>query len=633
MLSRNGFVCLGVMAAAAGMALAQAAATNAAGGQPAQGPVTTLKANAQLVVVDVVVTDSHQMPVHGLEASDFKLTESGVPQVVRNFEEHAALTVADATKLPPMEKLPPGVYSNYTPAPANGAVNLVLLDALNTPMTDQAYVRKQLLAYLKATPPGTRIAIFGLTTHLIVLQGFTSDPEVLRRVVEKGAGKASPLLGDQVGGGGLQNSLADNLEDMDIPGAEEMIANMRQFDMQVQSSQQMLRAKDTLDAMNQIAHYLSAIPGRKNLIWFSGSFPIDILPDTSGTVPDPFVGVADSEDEFRETVSLLGRSQVAVYPIDARGLMVSPVFSAATNRNYGASTGANTGNSRFDQDQQKFFGDQAEEHATMKQMADATGGHAFVNTNDLTTAVAKAIQEGSNFYTLTYTPANSQRDGKLRKIRIQVARPGLSLEYRKGYYADDPDKVNLALKPDAATTAAESPTMRDTLKLAMMRGAPTPTEILMRVGVLLLTPKGQTEDKAAEGNMLPANAPGPFRRYSVNFAINPRDLIFFHAPDGKIHADCSLIIMAYDPDGRAVNLQQSTVHFVGTMDDVKKLFAEGFVRHEEISTPAKGAYFLRIGVHDLHRDHFGVVEVATSEVQNVKPYAPDAAAPTAAPAK
>jgi hypothetical protein len=82
-----------------------------------------------------------------------------------------------------------------------------------------------------------------------------------------------------------------------------------------------------------------------------------------------------------------------------------------------------------------------------------------------------------------------------------------------------------------------------------------------------------------------------------------------------------------------VNLQQSTVHFAGTMDDVKKLFAEGFVRHEEISTPAKGAYFLRIGVHDLHRDHFGVVEVATSEVQNVKPYAPDAAAPTAAPAK
>jgi VWFA-related protein len=641
MLSRAGFIWIAAgMFAASGFAQSKPAAPAATSQAPAaqaqqspttQAPVTTLKANAQLVVVDVVVTDSSHKPVHGLTANDFKLAESGVPQVVKNFEEHSALTAADATRFNPMPKLPAGVYTNYTPAPASGAVNLVLLDALNTPLADQSYVRAQLLAYLKATPPGTRVAIFGLTTHLIILQGFTSDPEVLRRVLEKGVGKSSVLLDDQVGGGGIQNSVADDMEDMDIPGTEQMIANMRDFEAQTQSFQLQLRAKYTLDAMNQIARYLAAIPGRKNLIWFSGSFPIDILPDTSGTQSDPFAGVASSEDEFRDTVALLGRSQVSVYPIDARGLMTSPVFQATTTRNY---ANPKTGVQRMNQDQQKFFSDTAAEHATMNEMADATGGKAFVNTNGLTQAVATAIDEGSNFYTLSYTPTNSARDGKLRKIKIEVARPGVNLAYRKGYYADDPQKVNLAMKPDAATTTAGSPTTMDTLRLAMTRGAPTPGEILIKVGVMPLTPKTQTEDKPAAGNQPSPKMQGPYRRYSVNCAIEPRDLVFFHASDGKIHSDFSTIIFAYSADGMLVNMQMSSMHFVGTLDDVKALFAQGILRHDEISTPAKGEYFLRIAVHDLHRDRYGAVEVATSEVRNVVPLPPPPpAGADAAPAK
>ena len=120
------------------------------------GQTTTLKTRAQLVVVDVVVTDSSKKPIHGLKASDFTLKEAGASQTIRNFEEHSALTLADATKFPPMPKLPQGVFTNYTPAPANGAVNLLLLDELNTPAADQSYVRQQLLVYLKTAPPGTR---------------------------------------------------------------------------------------------------------------------------------------------------------------------------------------------------------------------------------------------------------------------------------------------------------------------------------------------------------------------------------------------------------------------------------------------------------------------------------------------
>src|SRR6202040_835201 len=128
----------------------------------------------------------------------------------------------------------------------------------------------------------------------------------------------------------------------------ETIANMRQFEAQQQSFQLQLRVKYTLDAMSQIARYLSSIPGRKNLIWFSGSFPISVLPDTTGNLPDPFAVVADYEKEFRDTVNLLARSQVAVYPVDARGLTNAPVYDAATSRNY--ASGGGRGTARMTQD-------------------------------------------------------------------------------------------------------------------------------------------------------------------------------------------------------------------------------------------------------------------------------------------
>src|SRR5207302_5298299 len=137
------------------------------------------------------------------------------------------------------------------------------------------------------------------------------------------------------------------------------VANHRQFDAQQQSFHLQLRVKYTLDAMNQLARYLSSIPGRKNLIWFSGSFPISVLPDTTGNLTDPFAVVADYEKEFRETVTLLARSQIAVYPVDARGLTNAPVLDASTTRNYAGGRGP----ARMTQDLNKFSTDTVAEHS------------------------------------------------------------------------------------------------------------------------------------------------------------------------------------------------------------------------------------------------------------------------------
>jgi VWFA-related protein len=579
--------------------------------QPAQSGIT-LHTGTQLVVVDVVVTDSHQAPVHNLKPSDFTLLEKNTPQQIKSFEEHTSLSAADAAKLEPMPKLPPGIFTNYSPAPLNSAVNVLLLDTLNTPMRDQAFVRDQLHQYLKSASAGTRIAIFGLTTRLNLLQGFTSDPEILKAVISKKTMQSSPLLDDPVGGGPQPDSLSDTLSSFGSdPTMASVVANVQQFEAQTQSFQLQLRAKYTLDAMNQLARYLVGIPGRKNLIWFSGSFPIDILPD--GNLNDPFAVMASSEEEFRETTNLLTVSQVAVYPVDARGLMTSPMFNASNSGSkYVKSPTAFAG------DNSKFLQQTADEHSTMLRIADETGGRAFINTNGLTQAVAKAIDGGSNYYTLTYSPSNTKWNGDYRKIEVKLQQPGLTLAYRRGYYADDP---NAPAKKGAfpVTMPANAPPSLNPMNAAMMRGGPDPTQIIIKVRVLPTT--STPEDKPASGNTLnPARkTKGPFRRYSIDYAADPRAVLFISSPDGTYRGEIEFVTYLYDQDGNLINVAENKTNANLAPAAYQEFLRHGIPWHQEVSVPVKGDYYLRIGIHDLTGDRVGAVEVPIATIKDLPP--------------
>lgn len=586
-------------------ALTCAAFASAQTTRPAQSGVT-LHTGARLVVLDVVVTDSHQKPVHHLTASDFTVLEKNVPQQIRNFEEHTAISAAEAAKAAPMPTLPPGIFTNFAPVPPGSAVNILLLDALNTPMRDQAYVRDQLKQYLNHAQPGVRIAIFGLTTRLDLLQGFTSDPALLKAFVNKKLPKASPLLDDQVGGGGQPEPFSDTLSSFGDPNMATMISNMQQFEAEQQSFKIQMRTRYTLDAMNQLGRYLSGIPGRKNLIWFSGSFPLNVMPD--GDLADPFAVMANSEEEFRETANLLTLSQVAVYPVDARGLMVSPVFSAA---NSGSKYARNP--AALSKDQMKFLQQTADEHFTMDQMAQATGGRAFYNTNGLSQAVAKAIEAGSNYYTITYSPTNTKWDGSFRKILIRLKQQGYTLAYRRGYYAvapgDDPQKE--------ADLAANAPFSTDPMRPAMIHGAPDPSEIIFKARVLPLT--GQADSQLAPGNVLNPHiqTKGPYLRYAIDLAADPRVLLT--PSGGSYRGAIQFTTYVYDQDGNIINLIDNRTRANLTLAAYAQSLHYGLHWRQQISVPAKGAYFLRIGIHDLTGNRVGAVEVPVASVRSLPP--------------
>jgi len=594
---------------------------------PPNAQSTVLHASTQLVVVDVSVEDRDGHPIRGLKPENFHLTEGKVAQTIRHFEEHSELApVAHGPELP---QLPAGTFTDYTPVAANGTLNILLLDALNTPMADQSFVRSQLQQYVKHADPGTRIAIFGLANRLILLQGFTSDPATLKDVVEhKLMPRSSSLLDDPTGTGGGQENPSDLVDStMAGLGAAELVANMQQFEAEMANMQTQLRMQYTLDAFNTLGHYLAAFPGRKNLIWFSGSFPVNILPDPSLT--NPFAAAHLNEQEYRETTNLLTKAQVAIYPIDSRGLKVPPMYNAAGSGRSNASTPQ-----KFAAAVSAFNSSQVAEHSTMDVLASETGGKAYFNTNDLANAVGHAIDAGSNYYSLTYSPTDRKRDGSYREIRVDLsgagASPNSQLSYRRGYYADDGDHHHSG--SETATTSEEENSIEGRAaaykRAAMSRGAPTPQDLLFKVRVLPASTT--TENAVAPGNSLDTSvsSKGPFRRYEVDYVALPSELALSLQPDGRREGEVEFLVYVFDVDGKLLNATGKTVSLNLLPATYAKLMKSAIECHLEISAPNRTETFLRVGVRDVPSNRFGVIEVPTASVS----YLPPAVYPASLPA-
>jgi VWFA-related protein len=586
-------------------------------------PSVSIRSEVNLVVLDVVVTDARKKPVHNLKKGDFTVLEDGHSQTIKTFEEHSA---AEGAKLPALPKLEPGTFTNYSPTPENGALNILLLDTLNTPMNDQPLVRAQMLQYLKQARPGVRMAVFGLNSQLRLLQGFTSDPELLRAVLNRKETrpKGSSLMNHPVSGDnpGADDPMMDSIEDAlgNSPSSEAVLANLQQFQAEQQSFQFQLRARYTLDALNQLGRYLSHLPGRKNLIWFSGSFPINLLPGADPS--NPFGIVASADDEFQETTDLLARRQVAVYPIDARGLMTAPMFDASNSSDgYGRNPDA------LRRDLSAFSSRIAEEHATMSRLAEATGGKAFINTNGLKEAVEEAVEAGSNYYTLTYSPSNQEWKGGFRKIQVKMERQRLILAYRHGYYANDPHRPNH--HGESRDVAADSASFR-AIRTAMLPGGPDPTEIIFAATVR--PSAGGTEPALAPGNQATSKASGPFRRYTALLSVDARDIDCATNPDGARHCDLESFIFVYDADGAVYNSQTALIKQDFPASRFASLLQRGIRFRQEISVPVKGEFSFRIGVHDMATHRVGAVEFPVDMVSKLPPFSEPAPVPDEAAA-
>ena len=553
----------------------------------------TIKSNVHLVLVDVVVTGDKGEPITGLHKQDFEVFEDGKPQTVSTFEEHRGTPIRQI-QLPP---LPPNVYTNFPLVQAADSVNVILLDALNTPTRDQSYVRSQMLKYLKTIPTGTRVAIFTLASRLRMLQGVTTDSTELLAALNrtKGVQESALLPSDaendanqhriefleQEQQGPPPKTLADASFDP-VQAAKQFLADTAAFELEQ-------RISLTLEALQQMARYLAGVPGRKNVIWFSGSFPTAIFSDPD--LPDPFNIARTFDQEIRKTTNLLATAHLAIYPVAAEGLSSDAIYEA---------NGKEIGEKRpslATQDQIKQMQSAATvrdlNHSAMEDLAKDTGGQAYYNTNNLNAVLARVISNGTHYYSLAYSPANAVMDGKFRRIQVKLVSGKGALAYRRGYYAGD---------FQAALPTGQKEDF-DPLVPLIARNMPDYTQILYKVLVQPISPQ-PTADAPHIGNNLELK--GPFARYGVDFAISVSDLKLDPGSDGARHGNIEIALAAYDRAGKPVNLAITRGDVKLDAKDYAAVQQGGLQIFKEIDVP-KQYVFLRTGVYDLNAHTVGTL--------------------------
>jgi VWFA-related protein len=206
------------------------------------------------------------------------------------------------------------------------------------------------------------------------------------------------------------------------------------------------RVVNTLSTFQAIAQHLSGLPGRKNLIWLSGGFPLTIGFDT---LP-PIGSTRDRRTftwEMDAAVRALNNSGVAVYPVDARGLMGLSRLDASVR-------GAPSARHPSAAAPQPVFDENID---AMSELAERTGGRATYLTNDLNRAIRRAIDDARVTYTIGYYSTNETQDGTFREIKVKVNRPRLDVRYRKGYFALKPPNNIAKTRDDEVRAAVWSP--------------------------------------------------------------------------------------------------------------------------------------------------------------------------------
>lgn len=516
---------------------------------------TILKTNTRLVVVDVVATDAKGTPVSDLQSVDFTVLENGRPQKITNFSFQHPEEIA-GTAAP----MPPNVFTNV-PAKKSSSLNIILLDALNGEFTSRAHALDELIKYLESGPEIQPTAVYLLEEKLKLLHDFTTNTKALKEVMA-----------------GFKPRVA--------PHVDTVYAAASAFTQKGSLQATPVNIETTLKELNSLAQALAGYPGRKNLIWLSEAFPVDLFPDiTTGRsvalathlpgsadlAPQPAnasnlpggdnlpalsaaqTGMRSNGDylEMVEKVSdALIAAQVAVYPIDAAGVGKISRLEALS---------------------------------TMRSMAERTGGKTFANQNDLNSSIRNSMDDGSTYYTLAYYPDDKNWDGKFRQIEVKTDHPGVNLRYRLGYYALDP-RLESKDKEDSKKLAAD-------FSHALTLDTPSSTAVLFHATVAPPAGNGQ--------------------KLQVNFAIDPRTLSYTEKEGGAQQASLGCAIAAYTEKGSMVRNEINNV--VGTVkaEEFPKLLRSNFPCQCTIELKP-GKYELRLGVVDKNSKQMGTTTASVT---------------------
>jgi len=571
--------------------IALAIPQNSPGLQRRDEPVPTLKTDVRLVTLDVIVTDDKGHTVQGLKQSDFTLLEDDESQRLAAFEEHSR-----PLREEPRVKLPANTFSDYG-QPVESSAIVLMLDTLDSPdVKEQMYLRNQMIAYMKAVPEGTRIAIVQLDTSLHLIQGFTSDrAELLEAVMSK---RDSPKFSP------VHNPCSEEVHVASIAGlppitaaagmpdpcyadtttkSGEMLAQLANPYAQNNAA---LRRAILPQAVAQLTNYLSGFSGRKSLIWFySQATPVESF---SMAVRAMFADRTSFFDQIGRTTHVLTLNQIALTLVN-------------TSIEWGV----------------------LPENAAMRTALREQGGDFVANTNGLKEVIEHVADGAWNYYTLSYSPSNHDFNGAFRKLEVQLEERGLHLQYRRGYYAINDDaklaqhvkeRQTVPIVPPAGVAGADG----ELIKTAMQMGTQTPRDVRFVAHVEPAAEVQRADGKTplAKDNFLAEKyRKGDYREYRISYKVETDSLGLVPGADGSYRGRVDFVCMVYDDQGNTVNSKVLRTSANADEFTYPALQRDGFEKTQTIAVPAKGSFFLRLGVHDVVADKAGALEVSVGEIK------------------
>jgi VWFA-related protein len=563
-------------------------------GAPLPGE-TVLRATTHMVLLDVVAVDHAGRPVNDLKEQDFSVLEDGKPQKLASFALHQFAT-GKPTPLAPI--LPAHVTSNrpeIIQPQGPGVVAVLLLDGLNTPPQNQVYVKQQMLKYLHDHyDAGAQLAVVTLTDKLTMLQDFTSNPALLKGALDRYVA-TSPALArpatenniqttmdmmtpPSITGGGRGGSSAPNAgsgaSDPGAPSsaggssstfADDIAYMMRRFEKESENFSRDTRVSTTLAALQNITRYMAGKRGRKVLLWFSAGFPVSV----TGDQPEDMETGREYGPQIRQTTNLLNDAHVAIYTIDASTLLPSSVGDAQASGSERSGLGLAMNKDLYREQFARF----ATEN-TLQQVAADTGGKYFGN-NDIDGAIKAALQESNTYYMLGYYPNDKKFDNRFRRLKLKVARDGVQLRYRTGYYATDPSDWRKGGHDQDLSATLKSASLPATEVLFMARAMP----------------------------------PARNADLQVEFVVDASTITFGTESENRQYCNLNFEVQAFTPEGKLVKAEVQSAEAPLLPQTAERVRQQGLPMKVPIKLAA-GRYLLHLGVRDNRTGLFGTAELA-----------------------
>jgi VWFA-related protein len=378
--------------------------------QASQQARPTFRSGTRLIVQTVSVKDKEGRAIEGLTAKDFVVVEDGEPQTI-SFVEFQRLPNRRTETWPADSSDPP--RDLVVPPASPGTQGQIV----TPPPGDTRYRDRRLLVLyfdLTAMPPADQARAYGAAQKFIetgmqrsdllaimtfgggavgVKQDFTNDRARLREVMQ------TLIFGDDKDGDGIP----DNTDIGTAFGQDDAEFSILNTDRQ-------------LSALQTAAAMLGGLPEQKSLIYFASGLRLN--------------GV-DNQAQLRATTNTAIRANVALHPIDARGLVAQPPLGDATRPSPG---GVGMFSSQLAQNTMTSF---QRSQDTLFALAKDTGGRAMFDYNDLAQGIVQAAESVSSYYILGYYSTHPANDGRFRRVRVSLAAGGAGeLAFRQGYFAD-----------------------------------------------------------------------------------------------------------------------------------------------------------------------------------------------------